>query len=168
VTYVCRAYAENVIGVSDPSPVSDAAKPCNSLFECNSAMLPQFGGLAVLLVGGVLIALVALVRGRTTGHVIAVVDVVHTANIGHGSSLGISFTRGDGSREVRGIVADRSKPEIQVRRKRGGGFIVTDRTGKHDVDDGAAVVVVDGLGVRHSLVLRAFATNAASRVARRG
>ena len=167
VTYVCRAYAENAIGVSDPSPVSDGVKPCSSLFECNSSMLPLFGGLAALLIGGMLVALVALVRGRTTGHVIAVVDVVHTANIGHGSRLGISFVRGAGSREVTGIVADRSKPEIRIRRKRGGGFAVTDRSGQREVEDGSPVVVIDSVGVRHSLVLRAFATNAASRVATR-
>jgi hypothetical protein len=35
------------------------------------------------------------------------------------------------------------------------------------VDDGEAVVVADSVGVRHSLVLHAFATNAASRVANR-
>jgi hypothetical protein len=168
VTYVCRAYASNPIGVSDASPVSSAVKPCGSLFECNSALLPLFGALAALLIGGVLAALIALVRGRTTGHVIAVVDVVHTANIGHGSTLGISFVRPPGGREVTGIVADRGRTaEIRIRRKRRGGFTVTDRTGSREVEDGSALVVADGNGVRHSLTLRAFATNAASRVATR-
>ena len=36
-----------------------------------------------------------------------------------------------------------------------------------EIEDGAPLVVTDAMGVRHSLVLRAFATNAASRVARR-
>jgi hypothetical protein len=167
-TYVCRAYATNAIGVSDASPMSDAVKPCNSLFECNSALLPLFGGLAALLIGGVLVALIALVRGRTTGHVIAVVDVVHTANIGHGTALGISFVRPPGSREVTGIVADRGKTaEIRIRRRRRGGFVIDDRSGRRDVEDGSAAVITDGMGVRHSLVLRAFATNAASQVATR-
>jgi len=121
VTYVCRAFASNPIGVSDASPVSSAVKPCNSLFECSSAMLPLFGGLAVLLIGGVLLALVALVRGRTTGHVIAVVDVVHTANIGHGSSLGISFGpaagRPRGHRNRRRPRQDRGDPDSAEARR---------------------------------------------------
>src|SRR6185295_9466548 len=110
-----------------------------------------------------------LFRGRTTGHVVAVVDVIHTANIGHGSSLGIGFERPAGTRTVTGIVADRGRgAEIRVRRLRGGGrFAVYDRQGRHVVDDGAPVVILDSMGVRHSLVLQAFATNAASEVASR-
>jgi hypothetical protein len=99
--------------------------------------------------------------------VIAVADIVHTANIGHGRNLGIAFTR-DASRRVTGIVADKGKDaDVRIRRLRGGAFEVVDRTGTHHVGDGDPVVVADSVGVRHSLVLRAFATNAASEVASR-
>ena len=167
-TYVCRAFAANNVGVSDSSPLSDPVKPCNSLIECNSASLPLFGGLAALLFIGVIVALVALVRGRTTGYVIAVVDVVHTENIGHGAVLGISFVHEPGSRETTGIVSDRGKgADIRIQRRRGGGFLIRDKSGRREVDDGDPIIVIDNQGVRHSLVLRAFETNAASRVATR-
>lgn len=122
----------------------------------------------MLLFIGVIVALIALVRGRTTGYVIAVVDVVHTENIGHGAVLGISFVREPGSRETTGIVSDRGKgADIRIQRRRGGGFLVRDKSGRHEVGDGDPIVVIDTHGVRHSLVLRAFETNAASRVATR-
>ena len=168
VDYVCRAFAENAIGISAASPVSDAVRPCSGPLECNGLLLPVVGGLGALLLGGILIALVALFRGRTTGYVIAVVDVVHSANVGHGSTLGIGFLRDPAARTITGIVADRGKTaDIRIRRRRDGSFVVRDRSGRHEVAEGDAVVVTDGTGGRHSLVLRAFDTNAASEVARR-
>jgi hypothetical protein len=69
---------------------------------------------------------------------------------------------------VTGIVADTGRnADIRIRQLKGGRFEVRDRTGKHVVNDGDSVVVADGLGSRHSLVLRGFATNAASQVATR-
>jgi hypothetical protein len=109
-----------------------------------------------------------LFRGRSQGHVIAVVDVVHTANIGHGSKLGIGFVLAPGTRRMTGIVADRGPhADIRVRQLRGGRFEVIDRVGKRVAADGEAIVVADSVGVRHALLLRAFATNAASAVATR-
>lgn len=167
VDYVCRAFAENAIGLSPASELSDVVRPCNSLLECNARLLPVFVGilgvLALLIVAGI----VVLARSRVTGYVIAVVDVVHTANIGHGSTLGITLTREPGTRNVTGLVADRgSKADVRIRRLRNGGFAVRDRNGRHDVADGDPIVFIDSMGVRHSLVLRAFDTNAASAVAR--
>src|SRR5439155_20194545 len=34
VEYQCRAFAANAVGVSDPSELSDAVRPCSSLVEC--------------------------------------------------------------------------------------------------------------------------------------
>ncbi len=168
VAYVCRAFAENETGMSAASPLSNAVKPCGSAFECNPILTPILGGLVALLVLGTAAALFALYRGRTTGHVIAVVDVIHTANIGHGSTLGISFVRTPGGRNITGIVADRgSGAEVRIRQLRGGRFIVRDRTGRHESQDGESLAIVDSLGVRHTLLLRAFATSAASEVASR-
>jgi hypothetical protein len=166
--YVCRTYAANLIGTSAASPLSDAARPCGSIIECNSAMLPLFAGILGLLAVGIIAGLVLLARTRVTGYVIAVVDVVHTANIGHGSSLGISLTRADGTRSVTGVVADTGpNAEVRIRRLRSGAFAIRDRNGRREVADGDPIAFVDSLGVRHTLVLQAFATNAASRVARR-
>jgi hypothetical protein len=168
VDYVCRAFAVNAIGTSDASPVSDAARPCSSLLECNPLLLPVVGGLGLLLGGGLLAAFIALYRGRTRGYVIAVVDVIHTANIGHGSNLGISFVRAPDHGQVTGIVAEHGKrADVRIRLLRGGRFAVRDRMGRRIANDGEPIVVADSVGVRHSLVLQAFATNAASAVATR-
>jgi hypothetical protein len=167
VDYVCRAIAENAIGLSQPSALSDIVRPCNSIIECNARLLPVFAGILGVLALLIIVGLIALARNRVTGYVIAVVDVVHTANIGHGSTLGITLTREPGSRSVTGLVADRSShADVRIRRLRNGAFAVRDRNGRSEVPDGDPVVFTDSVGVRHSLVLRAFDTNAASAVAR--
>ncbi|HEV7811282.1 MAG TPA: fibronectin type III domain-containing protein [Candidatus Limnocylindrales bacterium] len=168
VDYTCRAFAENTTGRSEASPVSDAVRPCSSLLQCNPIFVPIVAGLGALLVVGLLAAAVAINRSRVHGYVVAVVDVVHTANIGHGSTLGISFVRDPQTRSVIGIAAERTKDaDIRIRHLRGNRFIVRDPHGRHEVSDGDPLVIVDPIGVRHSLVLRGFATNAASEVASR-
>ena len=168
VEYTCRAFAENTTGVSDASPVSDVIRPCGSALECNPILLPALGAIALLMTLGILWALIALYRGRTTGYVVAVVDIVHTANIGHGSTLGIAFERDPTTKHVTGIVADKTRQaDIRIRRLRDGRFAVRDRTGRKIATDGDAIVVADSVGARHALVLRAFDTNAASEVAMR-
>jgi hypothetical protein len=165
VAYVCRAFAESASGQSDASPLSDAVKPCGSLPECLGIPLPLVGIAGVALVGAFLLGLLTLLRSETGGYVIAVVDVVHTANLGNGSKLGIRFERHPDSREVDGIVADRgSGAEIRVRRMGGDRFKVTDRNRTYVTESGEPVVAVDSKGVRHELVLRAFAGKAASAV----
>ena len=154
--------------MSDASAISDSVRPCSGLLECNGLVLPIVGGLGALLAAGILLAFIALYRGRTTGYVLAVVDVVHSANIGHGSTLGIAFDRDPTSRAVTGIVSDRgATADVRIHRLRGGRFAVRDRSGRREVADGDPVAITDGSGGRHSLVLRAFDTNAASRVATR-
>ena len=168
VDYLCRAFAANSMGMSDASPLSDAVRPCGSTLECNSAVLPVLAIVGLLLVVGLLLAFIYLFRGRSEGHVVAVLDVVHTANIGHGSSLGIAFVRDPSTRAVTGIVADRGpQADVRIRKLRGGRFRVTDGRRRHDVADGEALVIADSVGVKHGLVLRAFETKAASRVASR-
>jgi hypothetical protein len=168
VDYLCRAFAVNAAGMSDASPLSDAVRPCGSAFQCNPILLPAVGGLALLLIIGILAALFALFASRPKGYVVAVVDIIHTANIGHGTNLGIAFVLAPGTREVTGIVADKGRQkDIRIRRLRGGRFAIKDRTGRRVATDGEEVVVSDSHGGRHSLVLHAFATNPASRVASR-
>jgi hypothetical protein len=169
VAYVCRAYAANAVGVSEPSVLSDRVTPCASLLECNGLLGPALGVLGVVLIGGLLAVIVALYRERRRGYVIAVVDVIHVANLGHGSRFGIGFVLAPDTRQVTGIVADRSpKADIRIRQVRGDRFEVFDRTGRHVTTSGEPMVILDRGGGRHELVLRAFATNTAAEVAGRG
>lgn len=168
VQYICRAYAANAVGMSAASAVSDAVMPCGSAIECTPLLQPILGILSAVLAGALLAAFVALYRGRRRGYVVAVVDVVHTANLGHGSRLGIKLVRDPGTRRLTGIAAARGpKPDIRIRRLRGGRFEVTDKTGRHVTTSGEPMVAIDPNGGRHQLVLHAFATNAASTVSAR-
>jgi hypothetical protein len=168
VAYVCRAFAANEGGESDASPLSDAIRPCGSFLECSGLSTPVLAGLVGLLVAGVVAAFVVLARGRRGGYVVAVIDVVHSANLGSGSSFGISFERPSGSRDATGIVADRgSTAEIRVRKLRGNRFRVEDRRGAHQSESGERLVIIDSAGVRHELVLHAFEGKAASAVSAR-
>jgi hypothetical protein len=165
--YVCRSFAKNAIGQSDASPVSDAVKPCGSLLDCNGLLIPVLGILGVVLAIGLAAVGIALYREGRRGYVIAVLDVVHTANLGHGTQLGIGFIRTPGSKVVTGIAADRTKnADIRIRLLPGGRFSVRDGAGRHVTSSGDPLIVVVQ-GVRHELVLHAFATNAASRATSR-
>ena len=165
VQYVCRAYAANAVGLSAASALSDTAMPCGSFLECNGLLQPLLAVLGIALVGGLLVALVALFRDRQRGYVVAVVDTVHSINLGHGSRLGIDFVRDPATRAVTDVVpAQGRKADIRVRQRRGGRFEVTDRTGRKVASDGQPVVAIDRNGGRHQLILHAFATNAAATV----
>ena len=132
-------------------------------------LVPILGILGVVLAGGLLAALAALYRGRRRGYVVAVLDGVHSANLGHRSRLGIKLVRDPDTRQVTGIDAARGpRPDIRIRRLRGGRFEVTDKTGRHVTRSGEPIVAVDARGGRHQLVLHAFATNAAAAVTVRG
>ncbi len=166
--YICRAYAANAVGQSAASALSNSAFPCSGVFQCSPMVIPIVGAVGILLLLALLLAFVYAFRGRQSGHVVAVVDVIHTANIGHGSNLGIAFVQSPETKRVTGIVSERGKnADVQIRRLRGDRFEVRDKTGSRVVGNGDAVVVADSVGARHSLELRAFSTNAASRVATR-
>jgi hypothetical protein len=166
--YVCRAFATNEIGVSDASALSDVVRPCSGLLDCNPLTLPIVVGTVSLLSLGILLALYGIYRERSQGYVLAVLDGVHSANIGKRSRLGIEVVRPPGSRQVSEIVANRGKKaDFRVTMRRGGQFRVTDKARSQDVASGDMVIVVDSIGVRHQLVLHAFATKSASAVATR-
>ena len=163
VGYVCRAYAARGSEVSDPSAMTDPFKPCGSAVECNPVLAPVVGGLGALLMGGLLAAAFAVYRKRPRGYVVAVVDVVHTVNLGHGSSMGIAFNRDPQGGRVTGIEVDRSpSAEIRVRYLGNDRFEVTDAAGRHTAEAGRPVIVVDRGRARHEVVLRAFRTATAS------
>ena len=168
VDYVCRAFAINTIGQSDASPLSDTVRPCGSSFDCNPILGPAVGLLGVALVVGLILVFLALARTRRRGYVLAVVDVVHTANLGYGSNVGMGFVRDPDTKRVTDIVSEKAKTaEIRIHHMSGGRFEVRDRHGRSVATDGEPIVITDGLGARHEVVLRAFNTNAASPVATR-
>jgi hypothetical protein len=138
-------------------------RPCGSLFECSPILTPVLGIVGFLAVAGVLLGLVVLYRSRARGYVVAVVDVVHTANLGRGSKLGIGFVRNEPRGPVTGIIADRSgSADIRIRYRGGDRFEVTDRVGRHAATSGEPVVARDALGVPHAIVLRRFAPGTSS------
>jgi fibronectin type III domain protein len=165
--YVCRSFAKNAIGQSDASPLSDSVKPCGSFLDCNGLLLPVLGILGIVLAIGLLAVFFAIWREGRRGYVVAVLDVVHTANLGHGSRLGIGLIRAPGTRAVTGIATDKTKnADIRIRLLPGGRFSVRDGAGRHVMTSGEPLIVVIA-GVRHELILHAFATNAASRATSR-
>lgn len=168
VAYVCRAFAANGSGTSEASPLSDAIRPCSTFLDCSGLTVPVLGGIAGALAIAVLLAFFVLLRSRTGGYTVAIVDVLHTANLGGGSSLGLTFVGAPRARQLDGIAAAKGrKADVRIRKLRGDRFRVEDKHGSHLVESGEPVVVVDASGVRHELVLRAFAGRAASAVARR-
>src|SRR3954452_7416520 len=159
--YVCRAAAVNAAGVSGPSLLSDAVRPCGSLLECQPALQPVVGILGVVLVVGLLAAAMAIYRSRGGGYVVAVVDGVHSANLGSGSKLGVTFVRSVPHGPFTGIVPDRGpKADIRVRRRGGGRFDVSNGTDRVEASDGVPAVI-SVYGIRHEIVLRAFSTRTA-------
>ena len=168
VDYVCRAFAVNTIGMSEASPVSAAVRPCGSPLDCNPTLVPILAGVGIALAAALLLALVLLARSRRRGYVLAVVDVIHAANLGYGVKLGMGFVHAPGTRQVTGVVADPSKKaDVRIRNVGRGRFVVRDRLGRRIATDGEPIIVVDSVGGRHEVVLRAFNTNAASPVVTR-
>ena len=163
--YVCRVIAANTAGVSDPSPLSDVVRPCASLIDCNPLVRPGLGVLGFIVLAGLLAAIVALYRDRTRGYVVAVVDVVHTANLGYGSKLGMRFVRNEPRGAVSEVVSDRSRnADVRIRHRGGDQFEVKDRVATYMTTSGQPVVVVDPLGSRHHVILRRFRGATASAV----
>ncbi len=165
VDYVCRAFAENASGRGVASPVSDAVRPCGGLLDCNPIFVPILGVLGAMLLIGFALVLLTILRGRSRGYVLAVMDVVHNANLGHGSTLGIKFVRDPGTKRVTGLIAARPRDaDVRIRNLGRGRFVVSDTRGRHETAAGATLIIVDSLGVRHDLVLWAFATKSATPV----
>jgi hypothetical protein len=97
-----------------------------------------------------------------------VVDVIHTANLGHGSRLGIGFVRDSGSNRVTGIVSERRrKADIRIRHLGGGRFEVKDRVGRRVIRPDESILIADAVGGRHELILRAMAPARATPVSSR-
>jgi hypothetical protein len=162
-TYVCRAFAQSAGGQSEPSPVSDAVMPCGSPFQCTPVLVPVAGVVGLLVLVGLGLLVLAFVRSRQRGYVVAVVDVVHTANLGHGSRLGIRFVKDPATRRLTGLIADRgAEADIKIRHLGRDRFTVQDRLGRRSATSGESIITADSTGARHELVLRAFDTRAAS------
>jgi hypothetical protein len=166
--YRCRAFAVGPSGQSEASPLSDAVRACSNVLECNGLTLPVVAAIGGILVGALLLALYFLFRGRGGGYVVAVVDTVHSANLGGGSEHRIGVEWAPGGRRVERVVnAKGGKADFRVRKLRGDRFRVRDRDENREVMSGEPIVVVDSTGVHHELVLWAFSGKAASAVSTR-
>ncbi len=143
--------------MSAASAVSARVFPCGSALECNPLLQPIVAAIGALAAAGLLAIFVMFYRRRPRGYVVAVVDVTHSANLGSGSRFGIDVVRDAETRNVTGIAPSKApKPDIRVRRLRGGRFEVTDRTGRHVAESGEPIVAIDARGGRHQLILHAF------------
>ena len=104
---------------------------------------------------GLVVALVYLFgmyRSRPRDYVVAVVDVIHTRNLGHGSSFALAV-KPDGVDKVRG-----GRSDIRIRYLGKERFRVFDRNDrKQEASAGVPVRVIDGRGTSHELVLWALA-----------
>jgi len=161
--YVCRAFAANVSGVSEPSPVSAVIRPCGSAIECNPTLTPILAVVGTVLGIGLLAALVAVYRGRARDYVVVVVDVVHTRNLGHGRRFDVSLIRGQDGRVTDVDRTRRGPPDFRIRYLGHDRFAVLDGTGHgQEVTSGRPVIVLDARGTRHEVVFWAFATPSAA------
>ena len=141
---------------------------CGSPVACNPVLRPILVVLGLILAGCFATMLVVFNRDRRRGYVIAVVDVVHIANLGHGSRLGIGFVRDPATKRVTGIMVDRRRhADIRIRNLGDGRFDVKDRVGHRITAAGEAIVTADSLGGKHELVLKAFVPHPASVVSDR-
>jgi hypothetical protein len=128
-------------------------------------VLPIAAGLGGLVAIALLLGFFVLGRNRTGSYVVAVVDTVHSANLGGGSNLGLALLGGPYARQLEGISAAKGKKaDVKIHKLRGDRFRVTDKRGSQDVHSGEAVIVESRNGVRHELVLRAFEGRAAAEV----
>jgi len=163
--YICRATATNDSGTGAASPLSNSVTPCDGFLECNGLVLPIAAGLGAVIAIALLLGFFVLGRNRTGSYVVAVVDTVHSANLGGGSDLGLALLGGPYARQLEGISAAKGKnADVRIHKLRGDKFRVTDKRGNQEVRSGEAVVVESRNGVRHELVLRAFEGRAASGV----
>src|SRR4029077_5400984 len=92
--YVCRATATNDSGIGAPSELSNSVTPCDGVLECSGLVLPVAGGLGAVIAIALLLGFFVLGRNRTGNYVVAVVDTVHSANLGGGSDLGLALLGG--------------------------------------------------------------------------
>lgn len=163
--YQCSVSATNTTGTGELSPFSAAVRPCSNFVDCNGLSLPLIGGITAIILGAIGLGLMGLARTRTGGYVVAIVDNVHSANLGGGVDIGLALVGGPYARQLDAIAAAKpKKADVRIHRLRGNRFRVHDRQGRQDAKSGEAIVVTGPNGVRHELVLRAFEGKAASPV----
>ena len=138
-------------------------------FECNPLLTPVFGAVGAVLALVLALLVVAFLRSRNRGYVLAVVDVVHTANLGRGSKLGIAFIRSPKDNRVTGVVANprperrRPRPPHRTGPLRGHGPARSDGSRPRGNRSWSSTPSVDA----SDLCSAAFDTNAASQVSSR-
>ena len=154
--YVCRAFAINDSGVSEPSAPSDAFRPCTGLVDCNPFLLPLLGGLVVLLAAAILIWLWRWYARRRV-YVTAEVDRFAQVTLGRGPTVGMAFVTREPYNRVIGVVpAEGRAVDVRIRYAGGRTFVVTSGRTRHKAQFGRLVQITDTDGRPHDLVLYAY------------
>jgi hypothetical protein len=154
--YVCRATATNESGAGDPSPLSDAFRPCSGVFDCNPILLVPIGGL-VLLIGSWLLFAFIRRRAERAVYVTAQVDQFSPVSLGRGPKVGMAFVKRGSADRVSGIVpAQGRRADVRIRYTGGVTFRVDGGGRRRKTEFGRVVQVTDPDGWTHELVLRAF------------
>ena len=154
--YVCRAIASNASGAGDPSPLSDAFRPCAGLIDCNPLALPLIGLAVALLALAVAWLLWRWYASRRVW-ITAQVDSFYTVTLGRGPSVGMSFARPGRYREPTGVApAEGKDAEVRITYRGSDRFDVRTAESKQRATVGRVVQVVDSKGVAHRVVLGAY------------
>jgi hypothetical protein len=154
--YVCRAIATNASGAGDPSPLSDAFRPCAGLIDCNPAALPLIVALVALLALALAWLLWRWYASRRVW-VTAQVDNFFTVTLGRGPNVGMSFVRPGRYRETTGVTpAEGRDAEVRIRYRGSDRFDVRTADSRQRATVGRVVQVVDSKGVAHRVVLGAY------------
>jgi len=154
--YVCRAFATNDSGASDPSAPSDAFRPCTGLVDCNPFVLPLLGGLVVLLAVAIMAWLWRWYGGRRV-YVTAEVDRFAPVPLGRGPTVGLAFVTREPYNQVTGVVPAAGRAaDVRIRYAGGRAFVVTSGRTRHAAQFGRLVQITDPDGRPHDLVLYAY------------
>jgi hypothetical protein len=154
--YVCRAFASNSRGLSDASPLSDAFRPCGSLFECNPAAAPLMAVVLLVLLLALVYAIWRWWTGRIRWWVTATIDDFDTVTLGRGPNVGLSLIRPQAGGHVTDVVPDPSPAaDVRVRYRGGNKFDVTANGRPIDASAGRPIELADAEGEPHIAVLRA-------------
>jgi hypothetical protein len=156
-SYVCRAFAENPVGLSGSSSVSDAFRPCGSLFECNPVLPPILGLLGLLLLALLLAALLRWWTGRSKRWITADVDGLPPVLLGRGPLVGLALVRNPGRGTLSDVMPDPTPTaDMRIRFFGGDRFEVKTDAASVNARTGQSVVVSDTDGTPHDVTLRAF------------
>lgn len=155
--YRCRVYGENSHGLSAASPVSNAFRPCGSLFECQPSLPALFAGVIGLALVALVVGAIVWSRNRARRYITVEIDDFGTTYLGLGPAVGASLMR-DRLGRVKGVMPGDRRSEFGVRHRGNDHFTISAAGRKTEVVAGEPATVVDDEGQTHRVVLRHWST----------